>query len=130
MQLFIESPFDTNPVWSAVINTTQDATGKPVHPPPVCSGWGYTQRWCGWNISKTEAGAPKGRYLVLTPYNAIAYYEMVVYGKAQEPPPPVPPPPPPRPAPLMSDFIGLNSFVTEPLARQNAAGWIREYVTK
>jgi hypothetical protein len=27
----------------------------------------------------------------------------------------------------MGDFIGINSFVTEPLARQNAAGWIREY---
>ena len=93
----------------------------------VCNGWGWNQRWCGWNISKTEAGAPKGRYIVFTPYNPVSYFEMVVYGKSQAPPPPPPPPLPPRPAPLMGPFIGVNSFVTEPLLRQNAAGWIREY---
>jgi hypothetical protein len=27
----------------------------------------------------------------------------------------------------MGQFIGINSFVTEPLARQNVAGSIREY---
>jgi hypothetical protein len=52
---------------------------------------------------------------------------MVIYGKQQGPPPPPPPPPPPLPNPLMGDFIGINSFVVEPLARQNATGWIREY---
>ena len=52
---------------------------------------------------------------------------MVVYGKQQGPPSPPPPVPPPSPAPLMGPFIGINSFVTEPLARQVAAGWIREY---
>jgi hypothetical protein len=81
-----------------------------------------------WNISKTEAAAPKGRYIVLTPLNPISYFEMVVYGKQQGPPPAPPaPPPPPSPAPLMGPFLGVNSFVTEPLARQVGGGWIREY---
>ena len=92
----------------------------------MCSGWGYGQRWCGWNISKTEASAPKGRYIVFSVLNPVNYFEMVVYGKAQAPPKP-PPKPISRPSPLMGPFIGINSFVTEPLKRQVAAGWIREY---
>jgi hypothetical protein len=59
--------------------------------------------------------------------DAISLFEMVIYGKGQGTPPPPPAPIPLLPAPLMGSFIGINSFVTEPLERQNAAGWIREY---
>ena len=55
------------------------------------------------------------------------YYEMVVYGLQQGQPSPPPPRHNPPPPPLIGPFIGVNSFVTEPLARQNAAGSIREY---
>ena len=34
LELFLESPFDTEPVWSTVINTTQ-VGGVVTHPPPV-----------------------------------------------------------------------------------------------
>ena len=128
LEIFATSPFDARPVWRAAINTTHDKAGSPVAPPPVCSGWGWNQRWCGWNISKTEAASPKGRYIVLSLLQPEELFEMVVYGKALGPPPAPPPPgPPPPPPPLMGDFVGVNSFVVEPLARQNAAGWIREY---
>lgn len=128
LELFATSPFDAKPVWRQLVNTSEDAvTKKPVAPPPVCTGWGWAQHWCGWNISKTEADAPKGRYILLTLMAPASYFELVVYGKpygAPSPPPPQPPPPQP---PLMSNFIGINSFVTEPLSRQVVAGSIREY---
>ena len=117
LELFLDSPFDDKPVWSQVINGTQ-VNGIPVHPPYVADGWGWNQRWGGWNISKTEAQAPKGRYLVFSAFTPTDFYEMVVYGKQQGPPPPSPPPAPPPPLPLMGPFLGINSFVTEPLARQ------------
>lgn len=126
IEIFAESPFGAQPVWSYLVNTTQ-VDGKQVSPPPVCTGWGYAQRWCGWNISKTEAEAPKGRYIVFSVLAPESFYEMVVYGKQQGPPTPPPPPSPPLPAPLMGAFIGINSFVTEPLSRQIAAGSMREY---
>ena len=52
---------------------------------------------------------------------------MLMYVFPIQAPPKPPPKPISRPAPLMGPFIGINSFVTEPLKRQVAAGWIREY---
>ena len=123
IEIFAESPFDAKPVWTAFVNTS----AKPALGPPVCTGWGFAQRWCGWNISKTAADAPKGRFIVMSVLSPASYYEMVVYGQQQGPPPPPPAPRPPSPAPLLGPFIGINSFVTEPLERQIAAGSIREY---
>jgi hypothetical protein len=65
LELFAESPFDEKPVWQQLVNSTHNNAGLPAHPPYVCNGWGWNQRWCGWNISKTEAAAPKGRYLLV-----------------------------------------------------------------
>jgi hypothetical protein len=130
LEIYAESPFGlgAKPVWRQEVNTTQDAvTKKTVAPPPVCTGWGWAQRWCGWNISSTEAAAPKGRYILVSVLAPVSFFEMVVYGKQQGAPPPSPPPTPPPQLPMMGSFIGINSFVTEPLSRQVAAGSIREY---
>jgi hypothetical protein len=125
-----DSPFDATPAWSTVVNTSQNAKKQPTNPPYVCNGWGWMQPWCGWNISRT--GIP-GRYITIAALEPCAIGEVVIYGKPAStsgPPPPQPqlaasaPSPPPR---LMGQFIGVNSFVTNPLARQNAAGSIREY---
>lgn len=127
LEIFEESPFDAKPAWRQLINTTHNKEGIPVSPPFVCNGWGWAQRWCGWNISKTEAASPKGRYVSISYSMPETLWEMVIYGKQQGNPGPPPPPIPHRLSPLMSDFIGINSFVVEPLARQKVAGWIREY---
>jgi hypothetical protein len=117
------SPFDPTPTWHFLANTSAGAT--PANWPPVCDGWGWKSQWCGWNISKTGVLA---RYLKIAVLEPSSLTEVVLYGKAVgAPPPPTPPPPPVKEPPLMHDFIGINSFVTEPTARQIAAGSIREY---
>ena len=63
MELFVASPFEAEPVWSTMVNTSQ-VNGKTVSEPPVCNGWGWNQKWCGWNISSTEAASPKGQCLL------------------------------------------------------------------
>jgi hypothetical protein len=129
LALFADSPFDAKAVWQVMGNTTHTSAGIPSSPPTVCNGWGWSQRWCGWNISTSEAAAPKGRYLVVSMMQPSSLFEIVLYGSMQQGPPPPPPPPPSLlPFPLIGKFIGVNSFVTEPLARQNVAGWIREYL--
>jgi hypothetical protein len=55
LEIFADSPFDDKPVWQQLVNTSHNSTKQPTHPPFVCTGWGWNQRWCGWNISATEA---------------------------------------------------------------------------
>ena len=38
LEIFLRSPFDAEPVWSADINNSQ-VNGVPVNEPPVCNGW-------------------------------------------------------------------------------------------
>ena len=64
LDLFLNSPFDNETVHSILVNTTQ-VNGKVAAPPPVCAGWGWAQRWCGWNTSRTEQNAPKARFVVV-----------------------------------------------------------------
>ena len=75
LELFAESPFDDKPVWSQLVNSSHNKAGMPVQPPFVCNGWGWSQRWCGWNISKTEANARKARYLVVSLFNPVSLFE-------------------------------------------------------
>jgi hypothetical protein len=123
LELFEGNIFSrVSPTWRAHVNTSQ-GTGRSL--PPLCSL--SANSWCGFNISSSAAAAPHGRYLLITLLQPSPIFELVLYGQATGPAPPPPPPSPPLEAPLMGEFIGMNSFTVNPLARQVAAGSIREY---
>ena len=49
LELFLDSPFDADPVWSTSINNTQ-RNGIPVNEPTVCNGWVREMKvWLRWN---------------------------------------------------------------------------------
>ena len=103
-------------------------------PGQQCYGWGWKDRWCGWNMSYVAgASSVPARYLTLRLEAPTAIAELVFYGQKTRPQQPRTPGPasavraPPRTAPLFRSFAGTNVFVNDPVSRINAVGVAREY---
>ena len=121
------TPFKNTASWR--INDTAQVAGE------HCFGWGWKDRWCGWNMSYATNGASSSvpaRYLTLRLEAPTQIAELLFYGKQQQRESHANEPvraqqQTARTAPLFRSFAGTNVFVNDPVSRINAVGVAREY---
>lgn len=81
----------------------------------------------GYNVWNAHPVSATTRYIQIVLSNtSINLPEILVYGTPQGTPA-TPPSPSPHTLPTMSQLIGINAFVDDPIDKMQAAGFVREY---